>query len=146
MNLLASFVVLSAGLSLALQQVLNAGLGSAMQSARWAAFVSYLGGTIALLLVLVTLREPIPAAALAGRAPLIAWTGGVFGAIFIVTSIFMVPRLGVATVLTLIVVGQLLGSLAFDHIGMLGLPQHPITLTRALGAGCLVLGAALVRG
>lgn len=58
----------------------------------------------------------------------------------------MVPRLGVATVLTLIVVGQLLGSLAFDQIGMLGLPQHPITLTRALGAGCLVLGAALVRG
>lgn len=146
MNLLASFVVLSAGLSLALQQVLNAGLGSAMQSARWAAFVSYLGGTIALLLVLVALREPIPAAALAGRAPLIAWTGGIFGAIFIVTSILMVPRLGAATVLTLIVVGQLLGSLAFDHIGMLGLPQHPITLTRALGAGCLVLGAALVRG
>ncbi|WBL75863.1 DMT family transporter [Bradyrhizobium xenonodulans] len=146
MNLLASFVVLFAGLSLALQQVLNAGLGNALQSARWAAFASYLGGTIALLLVLAALREPIPAGPLAGRAPLIAWTGGIFGAIFIVTSIFMVPRLGVATVLTLIVVGQLLGSLAFDHIGMLGLPQHPVSLTRALGAGCLVLGAALVRG
>ena len=44
MNLLASFFVLSAGLSLAFQQVLNASLGSAMQSARWAAFVSYFGG------------------------------------------------------------------------------------------------------
>jgi transporter family-2 protein len=146
MNLLASFFVLSAGLSLAFQQVLNASLGSAMQSARWAAFVSYFGGTVALVLVLVAVREPIPAAALAGRAPWIAWTGGIFGAIFIATSIFMIPRLGVATVSTLIVVGQLLGSLAFDHIGMFGLPQHPITLARVLGAGCLILGAALVRG
>lgn len=146
MNLLASFFVLSAGLSLAFQQVLNASLGSAMQSARWAAFVSYFGGTAALVLVLVAVREPIPAAALVGRAPWIAWTGGIFGAIFIATSIFMIPRLGVATVSTLIVVGQLLGSLAFDQIGMFGLPQHPITLARVLGAGCLILGAALVRG
>jgi transporter family-2 protein len=146
MNLLAALIVLSAGLSLAFQQVLNASLGSAMQSARWAAFVSYLGGTAALLLVLVALREPVPAAGLAARAPWIAWTGGVFGAIFIATSIFMVRRLGVATVLTLIVVGQLLGSLAFDQIGLFGLPQHPITSTRLLGAACLVLGAALVRG
>lgn len=141
MKLLPPFVVLSAGLSLAFQQVLNASLGNAMQSGRWAAFVSYLGGSIALLLVLIVVREPIPAAALAGRAP-----GGIFGAIFIATSILMVPRLGVATVLTLIVVGQLLGSLAFDHIGLFGLPRYPITLTRALGAGCLILGAALVRG
>lgn len=146
MNLLASFFVLSAGLSLAFQQVLNASLGSAMQSARWAAFVSYFGGTAALVLVLVAVREPIPAAALVGRAPWIAWTGGIFGAIFIATSIFMTPRLGVATVSTLIVVGQLLGSLAFDHIGMFGLPQHPITLARVFGAGCLILGAVLVRG
>jgi transporter family-2 protein len=146
MNLLASFFVLSAGLSLAFQQVLNASLGSAMQSARWAAFVSYFGGTVALLLVLVAVREPIPATALVGRAPWIAWTGGIFGAIFIATSIFMMPRLGVATVSTLIVVGQLLASLAFDHFGMFGLPQHPITLARVFGAGFLILGAALVRG
>ena len=146
MNLSASFFVLSAGLSLAFQQVLNASLGSAIQSARWAAFVSYFGGTVALVLVLVVVREPIPAAALVGRAPWIAWTGGIFGAIFIATSIFMMPRLGVATVSTLIVVGQLLSSLAFDHIGMFGQPQHPITLARVFGAGCLILGAALVRG
>jgi DNA-binding transcriptional LysR family regulator len=35
----------------------------------------------------------------------------------------MVPRLGAATVLALIVVGQMLGSLACDHFGLLGLPH-----------------------
>jgi transporter family-2 protein len=29
---------------------------------------------------------------------------------------------------------------------MFGLPHHPITLARVFGAGCLILGAALVRG
>src|SRR3954451_3673644 len=145
MNLLACFAVLSAGLSLAFQQVLNASLGSAMQSAKWAALVSYFGGTIALLLVLLAMREPIPAAGLAGRAPWIAWTGGIFGAIFIATSIYMVPRLGVTTVATMIIVGQLLSSLAFDQFGLFGLPQQPITLVRAVGVVCLILGVALVR-
>jgi bacterial/archaeal transporter family-2 protein len=47
---------------------------------------------------------------------------------FIATSVIMIPRLGVATVMTLIVVGQLLSSLVFDHLGLLGTPQHQITL------------------
>ena len=49
----------------------------------------------------------------------------VFGAIFIGTAILTVPRLGAATVLALILVGQMLGSLAFDQFGLLGLQQIP---------------------
>ena len=57
----------------------------------------------------------------------------------------MVPRLGAATVLALIVVGQMLGSLAFDHFGLLGLPQHPASPIRLAGAALLIFGAVLVR-
>jgi len=35
----------------------------------------------------------------------------------------------------MVVVGQMLGSLAFDHFGLLGVPQHPADLTRLAGAG-----------
>jgi len=144
-NFLAPLFVLAAGFSLAFQQVLNASLGSAMQSARWAAFISYFGGTLALLLVQVAMREPIPGMSLIGRAPWIVWTGGIFGAIFIATSTYMVPRLGVTTVATLIIVGQLLSSLVFDQFGLFGLEQQPITLVRALGVVSLIVGVALVR-
>lgn len=41
--------------------------------------------------------------------------GGLFGAIFIGVAILMVPRLGAATVFALIVMGQMIGSVAFDH-------------------------------
>jgi transporter family-2 protein len=145
MNYLAPLFVLAAGASLALQQVLNASLGSALPP-RWSAFVSYCGGTIALLLLLIAVREPIPGAAFAGRAHWMAWTGGVFGAMFIATTIYMVPRLGVTTVAALIVVGQLLSSLAFDQFGFFGLPRQPITLLRGMGVVCLIAGVALVRG
>jgi transporter family-2 protein len=59
----------------------------------------------------------------------------------------MVPRLGAATtlVLALIVVGQMLGALTFDHFGLLGLPQHGVSPVRLASAACLIIGVVLVR-
>jgi bacterial/archaeal transporter family-2 protein len=145
MSAFAPFLVVAAGCSVAFQQLLNANLGKTLHSALWSAFVSYFGGTIALAVLLAILHEPLINLASAARAPLIAWTGGIFGAIFIATGVIMIPRLGVATVMTLIVVGQLLSSLVFDHLGLLGTPQHQITFIRLLGVACLIAGAAMVR-
>lgn len=145
MNAIAPLIVVAAGCCVAFQQLLNADLGKTLESAWWSAFVSYFGGAVALAALLVILREPIFDLASAARVPLIAWAGGIFGAIFIATSVIMVPRLGVATVMTLIIVGQLLSSLVFDHLGLFGAPQHQITFVRLLGAACLIGGAAMVR-
>jgi transporter family-2 protein len=80
-----------------------------------------------------------------GPTAWLSWSGGVFGAIFIATAIFMVPRLGAATVPALIVVGQMLGSLTFDHFGLLGIPQHPASPVRLIGTVFLILGVVLIR-
>ncbi|HEY5305222.1 MAG TPA: DMT family transporter, partial [Pseudolabrys sp.] len=74
-----------------------------------------------------------------------SWTGGIFGAIYIAISILLVPRLGAATVISLLVAGQMIGSLAFDHFGLFGLPVHHVTTQRAIGAMLLMAGAILVR-
>ena len=39
----------------------------------------------------------------------------------------------------------MIGSLVFDHFGLLGAPVHQLTLTRAVGAGLLVLGVIMIR-
>lgn len=54
-------------------------------------------------------------------------------------AIFTVPRLGAATVLALMVVGQMLGSLAFDQFGLFGIPHRPTDATRLIGAAFLVV-------
>lgn len=59
--------------------------------------------------------------------------------------ILTVPRLGAATVLALIVVGQMFGSLVFDHFGVLGLQQQPITPARIAGALMLIGGVFLIQ-
>ena len=144
-NLVFYLLVVGAGISVALQQVLNANLRMALGSPWWAGFVSYLTGTVAMLAIAILSGQPWLSGAVVMRTSWISWTGGIFGAIFIGTAILMVPRLGAATVLALIVVGQMIGSLAFDQFGLLGIPQHPANPIRLAGAALVVLGTVLVR-
>lgn len=141
----AYLLVVGAGVSVALQQVLNANLRAQLGSPWWAGFVSYVVGMLVMLAVALTTSGPKISISLADGASWLSWTGGLFGAIFIGVAVLMVPSLGAATVLSLIVVGQMLGSMVFDHFGVLGLPQQPIGPVRLAGAACLVLGVILVR-
>jgi bacterial/archaeal transporter family-2 protein len=145
---LASFgyiLAICAGVSFVFQQAINAQLRSEIGSVWWAGFVSYLGGTVAMLLIALLLQEPWPSWQSMQRTPWFFWSGGIFGAIYIAVSIFLLPRFGAATVIALIVAGQMVGSLVFDHFGLLGVPGHSASLTRLAGAALLVAGAILVR-
>jgi transporter family-2 protein len=77
--------------------------------------------------------------------PAYAWIGGLYGAVFVVAAAWAVPRLGVATTITLMVAGQLLISLVLDHFGALGVPRAPISLTRVAGVALVIAGVVLVR-
>lgn len=142
---LSCLLVVFAGASVALQQVLNANLRAHLGSPWWAGSVSYLVGLVAMLAVAFIAPGPRFSESFTGGASWMSWTGGLFGAVFIGIAIFMVPRLGAATTLALIVVGQMLGSLLFDHFGLLGIQQQPATLIRMAGAACLILGVVLIR-
>lgn len=93
----------------------------------------------------IALRDPVPAASMAGRIPWWTWSGGLFGAVFIGLAILLVPKLGAATFFALLVTGQMLASVVFDQIGLLGLAQRPIDLPRLVGVGLLIGGVVLIR-
>ena len=144
---LSCLLVVFAGVSVALQQILNANLRVHLGSPWWAGAVSYLVGLLVMLAVALIAPGPRLSESLAsGDTSWVTWSGGLFGAIFIGIAILMVPRLGAATTLALIVVGQMIGSLAFDHFGILGVAQQSATLGRMAGAACLILGVVLIRG
>ena len=135
----------TAGISLVVQQALNANLRAELNSAVWSGFMSYFVGVICMVLFALVLQDPIPTVATAARIPWFAWSGGLFGAIFIGLGIFLVPQLGAATFFALLVAGQMLGSVAFDHFGLLGVPVHPVNAIRVAGAALLVGGVVLIR-
>lgn len=139
------FLAMLAGASIVVQQALNANLRLALGSAAWAGFVSYLVGLICMVLLALALRDPLPSAGIAARIPWWAWSGGLFGAIFIGLAILLVPQLGAATFIALLVAGQMLGSVAIDHFGWLGVPERPLDLPRLAGMALLVLGVVLIR-
>ncbi len=136
----------SAGVSLLIQVIVNARLRTGLASWAWAGLVSYLGGTVTVALILLVQRPAWPTATVRSDLPWWGWTGGLFGAVYLVLAIVSVQRLGGASTVALVVAGQMLGSLFFDHFGLLGLAQHPVSASRLIGASLLVAGVVLIRG
>ena len=135
----------AAGISIIIQQALNANLRHALDSAAWSGFASYFVGVICMAVLAVALRDPVPSAAVASRIPWWAWSGGLFGAIFIGLAIYLIPILGAATFISVLIAGQMLTSVAFDHFGWLGLEQRTVDLPRLIGASLLIAGVILIR-
>lgn len=133
-----------AGVAFVVQQAANTGLRTALGSGLWAGLANFVVGLVAILTVIALLRESVPSLSAAGRAPWYLWIGGLLGALYIVGAVFVVPRIGTATFFGLILVGQMLTSLTFDHFGLMGLPVHEAGLPRIIGAGLLMLGAGLI--
>jgi transporter family-2 protein len=138
-------LAVTAGISLVVQQALNANLRAALNSAAWSGFASYFIGVLCMAMLALAMQDPIPSAAVAARIPWFAWSGGLFGAVFVGLAIFLVPQLGAAAFFALLIAGQMLGSIAFDHFGLLGVPVHPISAVRVIGAALLVGGVVLIR-
>ena len=138
-------LAVSAGISIVVQQALNANLRTALGSAAWSGFMSYFIGIICMAALAISLQDPIPSLATAARIPWWSWSGGLFGAIFIALGIFLLPQLGAATFFALLIAGQMIGSMTFDHFGLLGVPVHPISTVRVAGAALLVGGVVLIR-
>jgi bacterial/archaeal transporter family-2 protein len=143
--LLPLILAVMAGVSIVVQQALNANLRVALNSAAWSGFISYFVGIVSMALLALALRDPIPSTIVAARIPWWAWSGGLFGAIFIGAAIFLVPQLGAATFIALLIAGQMIASVTFDHFGWLGLAQRSIDLPRLVGVALLIGGVILIR-
>ncbi len=79
-----------------------------------------------------------------GTVPWWMFAVGLPGVILYLTIAHTIPRIGVTTALTLIIVGQLTTGILIDHFGLLEVATRSIDLTRLLGAALLLAGAYLI--
>ncbi|MGL6041682.1 MAG: DMT family transporter, partial [Deefgea sp.] len=70
--------------------------------------------------------------------------GGLLGALFVFGTTLLAPKLGAATMLSLIITGQIIASMLFDHYGWLAMPIKEISWPRLLGAALVIIGVLLV--
>ena len=141
---LAYFLGIASGFGLTLQIGMNSKLRTVLQNANTAALISFLVGTTGLIVLLAVTRTPMPARDTLASVPAWAWFGGLMGAFYVGISTVVASQLGTASLLGLALSGQLAMALVVDHFGWLGLPEHPITLTRLAGVALLGVGVWLV--
>lgn len=142
-RLLAVVLVAIAGVLVGMQPAVNARLGQAVGSVP-AAAVSFLVGTVVLLLVASLTSEGLGSLGNVGRAPWWAFFGGLLGAVYVTVAILTVRNLGVSSLTAIVISGQLFAAILIDRFGLLGIAKQPIGATRVLGFVLLVAGVVLV--
>lgn len=133
-----------AGAGLVIQVAMNAAIGNALGRPVLGAVMNFVVGLGALVVFVVVTRVPVPSREALAAAPAWAWFGGLMGALYVATVTAAGPRLGAVLVLALTVAGQMIASVIFDHYGLLGFAQQPVTTTRILGVLLLCAGIVLV--
>jgi transporter family-2 protein len=137
-------LVFIAGGMVALQAPTNAILAKAGGSPILAALISFTVGTVALLMVWVATPNRPGSSAFAGL-PWYAWIGGLYGAMFVAVAAYAAPKIGIASLITIGIAGQIAMALLLDHVGAMGLTRDPITVGRVAGAVLVIAGVVLVR-
>jgi transporter family-2 protein len=142
--LLPALLVLFAGAMTAAQPPTNAVLARSSGSVIFAALLSFAVGTLVLIAVTLATQPRLSLAPLRD-VPWWAWAGGFYGAFFVAVGAYAAPRLGIASLITIAVAGQMIAALAIDHYGGFGLERTPISAGRLLGVLLVVGGVILVR-
>ena len=140
--LLFAFV---AGAMIPFQAGVNAQLAHWVQSPVRAAFVSFVVGTIALLVLSIAIWKPLPSGSRIADAPWWVWVGGLLGAFYVVGVIVSAPRLGAVALIAAVVAGQSVCSVLADQFGWVGFREHAATPGRLAGLALVFAGVALVR-
>jgi len=134
----------AAGAVLPVQAGVNAQLARFVGPVR-ASFVSFLVGTIALLILAIAILKPLPPGSRLGSAPWWVWVGGLLGAFYVVGVIVSAPRLGAVALIAAVVAGQSVCSVLADQFGWVGFREHAATPGRLAGLALVFAGVALVR-
>jgi transporter family-2 protein len=138
--ILVVLVGLAAGVAVGLQGPL-ASLMSQRIGTLESIFYIHLGGAVFSLIPLLFLGGGN-----LGRWRSVPWYAlgaGILGLVVLGGISFLIPHIGVATAVTLVVAGQLVVSALLDHYGLLGASIRHLDLPRAFGLAIVFVGVWL---
>ncbi len=144
MKYLIYLLPLMAGFTITTQAGVNSQLKQAVNNQWVAAFISFLVGTAVLGLIILFTKQQVPGPQQLQGIALYKYAGGLLGAFFVTVIIYSVQQIGSAQVFALVIAGQLLFALLYDHLGAFGFKQSPVNWSKMLGVVMLIAGAYLI--
>lgn len=133
--------MLATGCMVAMQSPINAALSRSI-GALEAALVSFAGGF--LVLAAATAMFGKGSLVKAATVPVWQWSGGLLGAMMVLTAIVSVPKIGVLSTALAMIVGNLAMAAFIDNYGWFGVPVTPFGLRRLVGFCLVLVGLYLV--
>jgi len=128
------------------QAILNARLGRQTGGPLVGALLSFLTGSICLLILNLTINgNAIMNLRQNAGGPWYIWLGGFLGAIFVGYITWVNQQQGVALTFARVVTGQIFISMLIDHFGLFGSAIRAITLEKIIGAVLIIAGVILVK-
>lgn len=139
-------LALLAGTLVPLQTGANTYLSKGLGNSGLSTLVVFIVAMVATLAFLLLQRPALPTSSQLSQIPWHAWcTGGVLGAVYIFLLIYTAPRLGMASTVGLVILGQLLMAMVVDHFGWYGMTIMHFNWKRLAGALIMVLGLWIIK-
>jgi bacterial/archaeal transporter family-2 protein len=138
--LVISVIGLAGGLAIGLQAPLASLIGQ-RSGVMESVFIIHAGGALGALLFIILNKGGT-----LGQWQTIPWyalCAGLLGIILISSQVLIIPKIGVAAAITLIIAGQLIMATCVDHFGILGIEARTLNWERLAGMGIVLLGVWL---
>ncbi|MFK8036908.1 MAG: DMT family transporter [Crocinitomicaceae bacterium] len=133
------------GVFLAVQGGLNAHLGVLLKNPLFASVVAFFSSSVFAIVIMLLSVKTFPTTNQLKEIPIYLWfTGGLFSVVGISLYYYTIPKLGVSTMISFGLCGQLIFAVIAGHFGWLNLPIEPITFKRIAGVTAMICGIFLI--
>lgn len=141
------FILLSffAGIAIAIQANVNSQLGVFLTSSLLATSIALVGSFIFTSIAITFLIKELPTLEVVKSVPIHLWfTGGLLSSFALASFFFVIPKIGILSMISFSLAGQLLYSLISSHYGWFGMPITPINIGKIIGVISMLVGIFLI--
>jgi len=140
-KLLLSLLAFTGGTALAAQSGLNSQLGTALKNPLLASVITFFSSTIFAIVFVLLSAKTFPTIDQIKGIPIYLWfTGGFLSMIGIGLYLYTIPKLGISTMISIGLCGQLIFAAIAGHLGWMNLPMEPLTLKKGIGILAMISG------
>lgn len=135
-----------AGAAITLQAGMNARLGVLFKNPLLATAIAFLLACIFTLIFMVATHRQLPIASDIKAVPTYLWFGGILSAFGVGSYYYLIPKMGVGSLMSFALSGQLILAVIAGHFGWFEQPIKPITVRTIVGLLAMVLGIIFING
>lgn len=136
-----SILAFTGGIALAAQSGLNTQLGIGLKNPLLASVAAFFSSAIFTLIFVFLFVKDFPTINQLRQIPFYLWfAGGLLSVIGIGLYLYTIPKLGISTMISFGLCGQLIFAAIAGHFGWLNLPTEPLTIKKSIGIVAMITG------